>query len=54
VAPGAIQVTAFQENNDPDSRPIVDGVTLYVENKRLIHVKIFQNEAAKQNLQFNY
>jgi hypothetical protein len=37
VAPGAVQVTAFQENDNPDARTIVDGVTLDIEDERSLH-----------------
>ena len=40
VAPGAVQITAFQKNDDPDSGPIVDGVSFDIEDKRLIHVLV--------------
>jgi hypothetical protein len=43
VAPGAIEVAAFGENHNADSRPVVNGVALNIEDKRLLHLLIFSN-----------
>jgi hypothetical protein len=37
VTPGAIQVTSFQENYNPDTGAIVDGVSFDVEDERSLH-----------------
>jgi hypothetical protein len=42
VAPDAVQVTAFQEDDDPDSGSVVNGVTLDIEYVWMVHLKIIK------------
>lgn len=37
MAPGAIQGAAFQEDGGADARPVLDGVSLHVENNTFRH-----------------
>ena len=47
MAPGTIEVAAFGKNNNADAWPVVNGVALYIEYIRMVHVVNRPNRFSK-------